>query len=525
MARDRFTNAELKAGVFLTFCIGLLVAMLFVYGKVSRNWRGRQMVSAVFTSIANLGPEAQVLYNGLEVGKVRRVELVEIDEEALLSFPVMGEQHLVNLPLTDDERSELRGYGRDAIDVEIRRKILGRTMVRLALEVLAEGDAKRYRTDDLVRVTATIMGESAVEIISGTGAPLPEDQQQVLIGQSGDMYSDLAKSMDQVKNILTSVSEMVGGGADSPMAQKVRNFDGFTQRLDVLSDKLSHNLPEVWDSLDGQLEQVRVKFDQTRGSIANIRPELEKKLEGANAGIADLRKNVADVTVKGHEKIKELHGGALEDLKKAAELTREYKGRIPVMVKDTRSFLERISGRVENIERTMTRADRTLREGILSTRQLMQGLSETADGLEEKFWYLGHYPWAAIQPPRGPEGYVMDAEWRRDLMAWHYGILRGVLEEARREFKPQDASDTSRVERITRILGETDAFLLQEKAPAPAPKKALSRTAKGPHGAPSQLLRGRGQGGRLSRLLPRPLPGDADPLRQGLAFLARAPGP
>ena len=37
-----YSSAEVKAGLFLTFCLALFVAMLFVYGKAARLWRGRR---------------------------------------------------------------------------------------------------------------------------------------------------------------------------------------------------------------------------------------------------------------------------------------------------------------------------------------------------------------------------------------------------------------------------------------------------------------------------------------------------
>ncbi len=471
MARGRISNAEVKAGIFLTFCIGLLVAMLFVYGKVSRSWRGRQLLPVAFANVTTLHPDALVLYNGLEIGRVRRIELLELDAAALQRFPEFAERHLSCLPLTDEEREELLGVGRERIDAAIREKLAGRSMALVGLEVLAEGDAKRYRVDDQVRVTATIMSESAVEIISGTGAPYDPADGRVLLGVSGDMYSDLAKSMDQVAEILLSVGEMVGGGAESPMAQKLRNFDNFTERMDATFGQVAHNLPGIWDGLDRNVDDGKLKVEQARESIANIRPELEQKLASGNQGLVDMKAKLAEFLDSARGKVKEVREGTLEDLKVAAEISKRYKSEVPTLIRDSREFARRITGRVESIERAMVRADRTLREGISSTRSLFQGLSETADSLEEKFWYLGHYPYAALQTVRGPEGAAMDAEWRRDLMRWHFDNLRGTLEEARREIKPGDPSDQQRMQRVQAILGEMDRYLLAPETAAPVKKR------------------------------------------------------
>ena len=66
-----YSSAEVKAGVFLTLCMAVFVAMLFIYGKVARVWRGRQEISVVFTSVTSLRRDAPVRYNGVEVGRVK----------------------------------------------------------------------------------------------------------------------------------------------------------------------------------------------------------------------------------------------------------------------------------------------------------------------------------------------------------------------------------------------------------------------------------------------------------------------
>src|SRR3990172_9242826 len=113
------TTVEVKAGLFLTFCIGLFVAMLFVYGKLSRSWRGRQELRVLFTQVTNLRTDAQVLYNGLDVGKVKAVHIRRVGRELLDSLPVLTAADLENLPLAEEERTELAGQ-REALDALAR---------------------------------------------------------------------------------------------------------------------------------------------------------------------------------------------------------------------------------------------------------------------------------------------------------------------------------------------------------------------------------------------------------------------
>ena len=75
-----YSNAEVKAGVFMAICLALFVAMLFIYGRVSRIMRGRQEIPVIFTSVTSLRPDAPVRYNGVEVGRVREITILPLDE-------------------------------------------------------------------------------------------------------------------------------------------------------------------------------------------------------------------------------------------------------------------------------------------------------------------------------------------------------------------------------------------------------------------------------------------------------------
>src|SRR5207237_7469767 len=103
-----YSNAEVKAGVFLTFCLAMFVAMLFSYGKVASLWRGRQEISVVFTSVTALRPDAPVRYNGVEVGRVREIKILHLDENNVKLLPLLSIRDLDNLPLTDKEQKTLR---------------------------------------------------------------------------------------------------------------------------------------------------------------------------------------------------------------------------------------------------------------------------------------------------------------------------------------------------------------------------------------------------------------------------------
>jgi hypothetical protein len=333
-------------------------------------------------------------------------------------------------------------------------------MVRLTLDVMGEGESFHYRADDRVRVSSTLMGEAVVSIISGTGTALALDRERYLVGVSGDMYTHLSKSLEQVKNILASMSEMVGGGdADSPMAQRLENFDRFSARIESLADSTEKKLPGVWDEFDGKLEIAGERMDGARRSISNIKPELLKAFSSAEKTLADLRTSFTQMADTGDKQVKELRERALKELKTLQAVARDGRQRIPVLVNRAYEWTRSFARQVDRIDRWMTQSDRSLTQGLESTRQTLQGMRSTFDVLEEKLWFLAHKPWAAFRPATGAEGLEASTDYRRALMARHYRELRRELATARKRFKAEDASDQARITRVDQILAELDDYL------------------------------------------------------------------
>jgi hypothetical protein len=278
------------------------------------------------------------------------------------------------------------------------------------------------------------------------------------------MYGALAKSMNQMKDILNSMGEMIGGGGDdggedTSIAQKVINFGNFTERMEKMADSLESKLPKTWNRLDEQLEKGRTKIADLAKTVFEKRPGWEKSLRETDESIGKMREDLAKGTDDGHQKIASIREDADVMLKPLAETVRKQKGTIPNTIRDAREWTERIDGRVEAIGREMTYFDRKLTQGSESVRQAFHGMVGTADGLEEKLWYLSAYPWTVVRTPTGPDEQALDREWRRALLGRHYRELRSELEAAEKEFKPGDQSDKVRQERIRQALQELDAFL------------------------------------------------------------------
>jgi ABC-type transporter Mla subunit MlaD len=473
----RISHAEIKAGVFLTFCLALFVAMLFVLGKFGHAWRGRQEVRVLFTHISALRPDAPVRYNGMELGRVRHIKIVRAEPHLLEKLPPLARRDLNNLPLTEDEREKLRllpdeGPG-DTVDKRVRELIAGRTMVLLVLDMLSENDTRRFRADDEYRISGSVMGDNAVEVRTGCGRPLSAGYDNYLLGVGGDMYTDLGKSISQVKDILASMAEMVGGEEERRAIRgQLQNFEDYTTRIDKVAGAFEEKLPKTWDGMDGRMDEMGKTLEDVEGKLKEIQPKVDAAMESARKSIGETRGSFAKSADSLQEKIQAARKDSKESLASWRTQAAEYKEKFPAQLQSAREWTERFQPTVDKIDTALTRADDQLDKGIASTRATLAGYNVMASNFEETMYRLKRWPDSMADKPEAETAKLHDLQWRRDLARRQYVELRAELERARQELNPPDATDKARVARIGDLLRDSDAQL-DAGAPPPVerPKK------------------------------------------------------
>lgn len=471
------TQAEIKAGVFLTFCLALFIGMLFVLGNFGRAWRGRQQLQVLFTHVSALRREAPVRYNGMELGKVQSLEIVRVGQGLLARLPVLTCRDLPNLPLSEEEREQLRllpeeGAG-ETVDRKTRALIEGRTMVLLYLDLLSDNDTRRFREDDEYRIAGSLMGDSAVEIRTGCGAPVAPGQARLFLGVGGDMYTDLGKSITQVKDILASMAELVGGETErAAIRDQLFSFEGYTRRIESAAGSIDTKLEETWDNMDRRLDEAGKTAAEVEGKVKEIQPKLDSALESARKTIGESREELAKSAGTLREKVQTWRKEAGEALGEWRTRAAEYKESVPAKLHSAREWAERFVPTVDKIDRFCTRADDQLNKGTASTRATLASYVVTGGSLEESTYRLKRWPWSYAKKPDRETGEQRDLLWRRDLARRQYLELRGEMELLRQGLNVSEASDRTRLTRIAEILGETDTQLDAGRgAPAERPGK------------------------------------------------------
>jgi ABC-type transporter Mla subunit MlaD len=467
----RISSNEIKAGVFLTFCFALFIAMLFVLGHFGHSLRGRQLVDVIFSQVNALRPEAPVMYNGMSIGRVQNVAIVRVDAAMLSRFPALGRHDIPNLPLSDSERSKLNSLPDDQLDAAARAMIQNRTMVLLSLDLLSENDSQRFRVDDEYRIDASMMGDSSVEIRSGTGKAIPPSYKNFIVGVGGDMYTDLGKSLSQVKDILASMAEMAGGDATKRNIQgQLNNFDLFTSNFDEMSAAMVEKLPQTWDSIDTRMVTTKYSLQSFEEQIKSLKPKMDDSLGRAEKAIADLRKNAVESLKGGHDSIVDYRKNALDNIKEFKTSVAEYKDTIPQQIHDAREWSDRFQPTVEKIDNLCSRADDQLDKGIDSLRETLRGYLMTGTELEGATYKIKTWPSSFSHPPDTDEkALYFEVMWQRELARRHYREIRKVLDETRRSLNASGAADQSRLSHIDQILRDSDADFPPVSAEEPAP--------------------------------------------------------
>lgn len=419
MAKSGYSNAEVKAGIFLTFCLALFVAMLFVYGKASRMWRGREELKVVFTSVTSLRPDAPVRFNGVEVGRVKNIEIIVLNDEYRRRLPQIGRNDLDDLPLTPQQRDELLGrtepgapespmkaISDEAFNEEVQKRIADRTMIELTLEVLspkdkAQGDQpmRRYRADDQVRIVTTLLGDTSVEISSGS-SPNPPEADKVILGISGDFFTNLGKSIEQVKEILTNVSDVVGAQERESVRKALRRFDAITQKIENIVQLADQRLPATWDKVDGLAESAQKDLAQVTETITSLRPQIVRTLETAEGAVKDLQGRLGGLADEAKATVIDVKGQVKPILDDVQYITAHSKEDFPLLIKNAKDLAERLRQSAEKLDGVLNTSDRLLRESYPDLRRLILALRMGGENLTEATDMIKRKPWLLMNPSK-----------------------------------------------------------------------------------------------------------------------------
>lgn len=350
-------------GFFLTFSLALFVAMLFTFGRIAPVWRERQEIFAAFENVGGLTADAPVRYNGLEIGRVKWLRIIHLDDANIERLPVLTKRDLDNLPLWPPALvHDLRDVADTDFDSVCRDKLKNRTMIELCMEVLQEGDFSRFRADDQAHIVSTFFHDAAVEIVSGSGPILGANANKLMLGTSGDFFTNLAKSMGEVKDILSNVTDVVGIEERKSFERaqgRLRNID---EKMEGLKKTAEQRWKTTLDNVEKTGKNAKTTFNSMEKTLQDLRPLATERTDAIRGHLKEMQEHIQSARAESETAI----GDVSADTRK---LRADFRG----IIDSSRPNFEEMKKNVREVYDNL---------GGLSFK--LDGIRDTAGGLYEQ---------------------------------------------------------------------------------------------------------------------------------------------
>ena len=289
-----YNSREVKMGLFLTFCFALFVAMVFTFGlgRISSFWRPRENLFVVFEDAGGVTSDSPVRYNGIEIGRVKWIRIVHLDEQALERIGPLTKHDLANLPLWPDALvRELRNAPDADFEARCHAHLLNRTMIELCLEVDKQ-NFKHFRQDDRAHVVTTVFGDTAVEIVSGNGPLVADPAERIVLGTSGDFFSNLSKSMGDVKEILGGVTDVVGVDERRSFARAQARFGNIQGTLERVISLAAQRSELTMRQIDHMQNDTRDSLSKMQKGLEDLQPDASKSFDDSGKRFGNIRDKI-----------------------------------------------------------------------------------------------------------------------------------------------------------------------------------------------------------------------------------------
>jgi ABC-type transporter Mla subunit MlaD len=290
-------------------------------------------------------------------------------------------------------------------DRKCRELVRGRTMIQLTLEVRREQNVSVYHEDDQVRINTTLLGDTSVEIVAGHGSPLEPGSQRILLGVSGDFFSNLARSVEQVKDILATVSEVIGPEERRCIQRALRRFDPITRNIEGLTVTVNDRLPKTWDKLDALADQTHKDLEQLGKTIRELDPLLRKTLADADGAILDLQKRVGALADGAGEAVGDVRARLRPILDNVRVLTDGAKTDVPKLLQNAGDLAQRLKTSADRLDGVLGGADRLLGESYGDLRRMVVAFRMSAENFEDCTALLKRRPWLIYNKPNEPKDF------------------------------------------------------------------------------------------------------------------------
>ena len=271
MAQQR--SVEVRVGIFVLICLAVIAALIVKFGKLERFSAKTYDITVVFPNVGGIVRDANVMYAGIPVGKVRDIRLAEngsLKVKVTLAiyegYQIRNDAKFVinQSGLLGDRYIDVIPQGATAPPIKPGEKVEGASSVdlteaiRSVVDVLHQAAGTIARIDDVVRRTdeavkridEVVLTTHSLTHISSTFANIDEttsntvaltlDLRAVVTDSRSTLSNTMAKlslAADNIGLASKRVDDLVSGN-EGEINAAVKNVKESTQRLNDILERL-----------------------------------------------------------------------------------------------------------------------------------------------------------------------------------------------------------------------------------------------------------------------------------------------
>lgn len=243
---------ELKVGIITIIFIIVLYIALKHMGVVGKK-EGKTFV-VQFSRIGGITEGASVRYAGMEIGKVK-----EIDIKPAPLYTWNDKKHKFELQ-----------YGEDGRPKKVDQALI---TIMITRKGIFKNDLPEFTDKTEIMISQSLMGEKWIEIRPQTGTPIRPGQ--IILGHPPTTVEDfIAKAEDAIEKLETAVDSFNNVLGDPQIQRDIKlsleNFKDLTANLKDASSSAKEGIERISNRLDTVTMNVNRVINNVDGLVSNV---------------------------------------------------------------------------------------------------------------------------------------------------------------------------------------------------------------------------------------------------------------
>ncbi len=352
-----YRSSEVKAGFFVCLSFVVMVVFVFFLGNVQDSFDEKRQLKIIFNFTGGLDIGAPVRYAGLDVGRVKDIQLMEADPT---------------------------GRDRVAVVTEVNPKI-----------------HLRQNSTAMIK-TAGLMGGLYIEIRPGTSKAKELASGETLLGQDSFEF-------DQVGDIMEN------------FVAQIQRFTDLSETLIVESKHTLKMVQHSLVNVDHLVEDNTVWLKKNLKNMAKVSAELAHLMDKDKGEIRKVIHNVRDITNRTNKLLTEKEQNIHTIIEQTQNLTREVellmadnRPGVTSFVRHVETDARKISGKAQsvmaNLDSTLQQTNGILLENRRNMLEVVKNLKETTAHIKSFSADIERNPWKLVR--KSDERSAPENQWQ-----------------------------------------------------------------------------------------------------------------